>query len=87
MAYGRPPNVVPYKSLSEFYAINPNCCELVDRGAEGWRPSLLNKLFGFHSYIVRVRYVIRQVEVDGTVRTIPHETFRILKRSGKVTHI
>ena len=86
VTYGRP-NAIPYKDISEFYAMNPNCCELVDKGAEGWQPSLLNKILGLHSYIVRVRYVIRQVGADGTVRTIPDETFIIFKRSGKVTHI
>ena len=87
VTYGIPPNAIPYKSLSEFYAENPHCCELVDRAADGWQPSLLDRLFGLHSYIVRVRYSIRHIGPDGTVRTIPDEAFIILKRSGKVTHI
>jgi hypothetical protein len=87
VTYGRPPNTIPYKSISEFYAVNPKCCELVDRDAEGWQPSLLDKLLGLHSHIVRVRYAIRKVEPGGTVVTTPHETFIVLTRSGKVTHI
>jgi len=86
ITYGVPSGAIPYKNLSEFYSVNPDCCALVERGAEGWQPSLLDRLFGLHSHIVRVRYAIRQTQPDGSIRTIPHETFIVLNRSGKVTH-
>ncbi|WP_430389956.1 hypothetical protein [Dyella sp. 20L07] len=86
VTYGRPEGAIPYASAEEFYAVNPDCCALVERGAEGWEPSLLDWVLGYQFYIVRVRYAIRAPDKAGAIRTIPEETFVLLNRAGAVTH-
>jgi len=81
---GRARDAVPYRGLSDFYAENPDCCELVDRGPDGWEPSLFNRARGHQAYIVRLRYSVKRIDDSGAVFKSPRETFVVLNRSGKV---
>lgn len=73
---------VPYGSKEEFFSVNPNCCDLVGRAEDGFRPLLIEKLFGNFSCMVRVRFKFRYIDEAGVLRERFEEEFPVIKNCG-----
>jgi hypothetical protein len=59
---------LPYKSTDEFYADNPNCCQVGPVIAEGYyEPTLVRRILGIVSDVIAVKYLRRTVDPTGTV--------------------
>lgn len=57
-----PENPVMYKDINDFMAINPGCCRLSMRTGEGSPLSLLDRITGYASTFVIVKYDVRYKE-------------------------
>lgn len=79
-----PERPLAYESVSDFRHVNPDCCAVVDRGSEGYRPSFLSRLLGKETRIVRVRYLVRYRDAAGVAMSKPTETHVVLGRCGEV---
>lgn len=79
-----PERPLRYGSVEEFRRINPNCCAIVDRGSEGYEPPFISRLLGYESRVVRVRYLVRYLNVNGELVVKLIETYVVLGRCGKV---
>ena len=59
---------LPYKNTDEFFADNPNCCQIGPLAPEGYyEPTLVRKLTGTVSDVVAVRYLRRTVDSAGAI--------------------
>lgn len=82
VSYRRPQRPINYRDIADFKRINPNCCALVVRGREGWRPSFIQRITGAVSALVQVKYEVRYESDHGVVSTTPHETFVPISNCG-----
>ena len=57
----RPEGFIPYKSVDEFMAKNPECCT-IEEPQEGFKPSLLDETTGHFRTFVTVRYKVMYPE-------------------------
>ncbi|WP_132260554.1 hypothetical protein [Paucimonas lemoignei] len=81
-----PENPIPYRDEKEFFSINPGCCEVVKvaRDTEGLiNLPFLDRLFGFKSDFVVVRYFLRYRDVDGTEQKKLIQTAPVISSCGK----
>lgn len=78
-----PSNPVKYASAEEFLRENPDCCELVERAGEGYKPSFLSRLLGRESKIVRLRFNVLYME-NGEEKRSKVERFVAVERCGGV---
>jgi len=58
-SWAKPKNTIKYKDVDEFQEINPNCCKLSMVIAEGVRSSFIDRIAGYFSTFVIVRYKVR----------------------------
>jgi hypothetical protein len=54
-----PENPIKYKDIDDFMAINPGCCKLSMRTGEGDAPSFLDRITGYVSTYVIVKFKVR----------------------------
>jgi hypothetical protein len=57
-----PENPIMYKDIKDFIDFNPSCCTLSMRTGEGSAPSFLDRITGYVSTYVIVRYKVRYLE-------------------------
>jgi len=62
--WSRPEKPIPYSSIEEFFAVNPDCCEVTlrEHPKQGGTISLIDRLLGITSANVRVRYQVRYLD-------------------------
>lgn len=87
--YTKVQDVIPYENLEEFYALNPNCCEVSRRVkvSEGHLiVSWYGCLSGISPYFVRGKYTLRYKE-DGQVKTEPREFAYYISSCGKLYYL
>jgi len=82
VSYRLPQQPITYRDVEEFKRMNIDCCSLVIRGREGWTPSLLQRITGRVSVLVKVRYQVRQKGQDGAVLSAPYETLVPVSNCG-----
>lgn len=83
VSYRRPERAIPYSDVAEFRRVNPNCCQLVSTGSEGWKPSLYQRLTGNISAIVRVIYLVRYTNSEESQVSVSHRTHIPLSTCNK----
>ncbi len=86
-----PVEPIPYQSVDEFFARNPNCCTMVDHvsGSEGpFKPDFWDRATGECSGgIVRVTGTYRFRDAAGNEREVRHTHESLLSNCGRELHI
>lgn len=79
---------VPYRSVHEFFELNPNCCVVVDRftyrGGETYIPNFWNRLTGAVSAVISMKYQVRYRDKDGAVHVEYAEAAPAISSCGHV---
>jgi len=79
---------VPYHNIEDFFALNPSCCQVTTNyksiGGEGDTVSCWNRLTGFKSSVVGVRYLSRYRNSEGTIQSKPREIFPGVNNCGEL---
>lgn len=57
-----PEHPIKYQNLKEFMLINPECCRLSMQTGEGGMPSLLDRITGYVSTYVIVKFKVRYLD-------------------------
>lgn len=62
-----PAQLIPYRDVDEFFAINPNCCSVTRDGMhdEVGEPSLWDKVTGYSRAYVNIKLKVRYRDVSG----------------------
>lgn len=86
-----PKNFIPYQSSDEFFKINKDCCEVTEhRKGDFWQKgeklSLFEKLFGFTSSYIRIRYQVRYFDENGKLTINYVEPYIAISSCGKIIH-
>lgn len=64
ITFFRPHSFTSFANVKDFLAKNPNCCTVGERGSDGWRPPFLDRLFGYTSAIVHLKYSISYLDLS-----------------------
>lgn len=79
---------IPYRDIEEFLALNPNCCQVTTNyksiGGEGDTVSCWNRLIGFKSSVVGIRYLKRYRDNKGIIQTKRLEIFPGISNCGEL---
>jgi len=79
---------VPYRNIDEFFVLNPNCCQVTINyksiGGEGDTVSCWNRLTGFKSSVVGVRYLVRYRNNEGIIQSKQIEVFPGINNCGEL---
>lgn len=79
----QPRHPISYSGIEQFLKINSMCCELSDTAEDGYRPSFLDRLFGYFSTFVRVRYSVRFYDEKNTESSKVDQYFVAVSSCGK----
>jgi hypothetical protein len=82
--YKRPDEPIRYRSIEEFFRINPNCCSVVEKGYKGFEPSVASKLTGSISSFVKVDFNVRYLDDKGKVSSKQHTMYLAISNCGHV---
>lgn len=79
---------IPYQTREEFLVLNPNCCQITidyqSIGGEGDTVSCWNRLIGFKSSVVGIRYISRYRDDKGIVHSEKAEIFPSISNCGQL---
>jgi hypothetical protein len=83
--WARPNNPIPYASIGDFLAVNPDCCAvtLQEHPQSGGQISLMDRLLGFTSANVRVRYQVRYRDENDQLKTEYVEPYWAVTSCGR----
>lgn len=81
----RPEKAIPYESVEEFFAVNPDCCEvtLQQHPKQGGTVPLLERLSGDTAANVRVRYQVRYLDENEQLKTEYVESYWAVSNCGR----
>jgi hypothetical protein len=82
--YKRPDKPIRYRSIEEFFRINPNCCSVVEKGYKGFEPSVASKLTGSISSFVKVDFKVRYLDDKGKISSKQHTMYLAISNCGHV---
>jgi hypothetical protein len=71
-----------YGSVDQFLGAYPNCCTIVSRGWEGWRPSLFDRLTGRTFGVVAIEH-LATYSLDGQLMQATSTEFVPISACGK----
>jgi hypothetical protein len=61
-------NTIRYKDANEFFEENPDCCKFSMVIGEGYTASIIDRIFGYISTFVTIRYKVRYFDDDNIER-------------------
>jgi hypothetical protein len=66
-----PEQLIPYRDIDEFFAVNPDCCSFARSGLYGeeWDSSLWFKITGYSAGFTNVKFRVRYRDAAGIVQT------------------
>ncbi len=83
-----PENAIPYRNIDEFFEVNSSCCQVttnyISIGGDGDTVGCLNRLTGFKSSVIGIRYLLQYRENDGTVQSKLIEIFPGISNCGEL---
>lgn len=73
-----------YRSVEEFLQENPKCCQIVERGEDGYSVGLIHRYAHGYTAIVRGQYASRYIDDVGELRSDPVDRYVIVSNCGDV---
>jgi hypothetical protein len=83
-----PENTISYRNIDEFFELNSSCCQVTTNyiaiGGDGDTVGCLNRLTGFKSSIISIRYLLRYRDNYGTIQSKLIEIFPGISNCGEL---
>ncbi len=79
-----PADPIRYQSVTDFLEENPDCCEIVSTGKEGFKGFLSSRLQGDLAKFVHIEYRVRYRDSEGAAISVITETVLPISNCGLV---